>query len=90
MRRLALAAQILAVALSSVWALEAFAYTAATFAAIACFRAWALPRGGRLASLVRTGAVAVAACAAAHLLLAAATLAACRSSFPTGVSTSPT
>ena len=64
------------VALSSVWALEAFAYTAATFGAIACFRAWALPGPGRLASLVRTGAVAVAACVVAHVLLAAATLAA--------------
>ena len=87
--RLALTAQFLAVALSSVWALEAFAYTAATFGAIACFRAWALPYGGRRASLVRTGAVAVAACVAAHLVLAAATLAA-SGSFPTGAATSPT
>ena len=55
--RVALAAQLFVVALSSVWALEAFAYTAATFAAIACFRAWALPGPGRLRSLLRTGAV---------------------------------
>jgi hypothetical protein len=74
--RIALAAQLFAVALSSVWALEAFAYTAATFGAIACFRAWALPGQGRLASLGRTGAVTVAACAVAHVLLAAITLAA--------------
>jgi len=74
--RVALVAQLFAVAVSSVWALEAFAYTAATFGAIACFRAWALPGQGRLRSLVRTGAVAVAACAVAHVLLAAATLAA--------------
>ncbi len=47
--RAALAAQLFVVALSSVWALEAFAYTAATFGAIACFRAWALPGQGRLA-----------------------------------------
>ncbi|MEK6326346.1 MAG: hypothetical protein AABM66_02320 [Actinomycetota bacterium] len=74
--RIALASQLFAVALSSVWALEAFAYTAATFAVIACFRAWALPGQKRLKSLLRTGAVAVAACAIAHVLLAAATLAA--------------
>ena len=42
----ALAAQLLVVAVSSIWALEAFAYTAVTFAAIACFRAWALPGPG--------------------------------------------
>ena len=74
--RIALAAQLFVVALSSVWALEAFAYTAATFGAIACFRAWALPGPGRLASLARTGAVTVAACVSAHVLFAVATLAA--------------
>ena len=71
----ALAAQLLVVAVSSIWALEAFAYTAVTFAAIACFRAWALPGPGRVASLVRMGALAVAACVAAQVLFAAATLA---------------
>ena len=38
-------------------------------------RAWALPGPGRVASLVRMGALAVAACVAAHVLFAAATLA---------------
>jgi hypothetical protein len=72
----ALAAQLFVVALSSVWALEAFAYTVGTFGAIACFRAWALPGPGRLASLVRTGALTAVACVAAHVVFAAATLAA--------------
>ena len=74
--RIAFASQLLVLALSSVWALEALAYTAATFAAIACFRAWALPGPGRLAWLARTAAVAAAACVLAHVLLAVITLAA--------------
>jgi hypothetical protein len=72
----ALAAQLSVVALSSVWALEAFVYTVGTFGAIACFRAWALPGPGRMASLVRTGALTAVACVAAHVVFAAATLAA--------------
>jgi hypothetical protein len=69
-------AELLAVALSSLWALEAFAYTSATFAAIACFRAWALPGPGRLAALIRIAVLALGACVGAHVLFAAATLAA--------------
>ena len=68
-------AQLLVVGLSSVWALEAFAYTAATFAGIACFQAWSRPEPGRLRWLVRRAGLAVGACLAAHVLLAAATLA---------------
>jgi MFS family permease len=75
-RRFAFGAQLAAVALSSIWALEAFGYTLATFAVIAFYRAWILPRRARLASLARTALIALAACAAAHLLLAAVTLAA--------------
>jgi hypothetical protein len=74
--RIAFAAELFAVAVSSLWALEALAYTVATFAAIASFRAWALPGPGRLASLLRTVAVAFGACVGAHVLFAAATLAA--------------
>jgi hypothetical protein len=64
-----------AVGVSSIWALEAFAYTAVTFAALACFEAWARPAGRRLAWLVRRAALALAACLVAHLCLVAATLA---------------
>ncbi len=62
-------------AVSAVWALEALALTAATFAVIAAFRAWLRPAGDRLRWLLRQAAIALAACASAHLLFAAATLA---------------
>jgi hypothetical protein len=61
-------------AIASIWALEAFALTAATFVALACFRAWLLPPGVRSRWLVRQAALAVAACLGAHLLFTAATL----------------
>jgi len=63
-------------AVTSVWALEAFALTAATFAVIAGVRAWLSPPGGRLPGLLRQLAIAVAACVAAHVVFAGATLAA--------------
>lgn len=59
--------------IASVWAFEAFAYTAITFAAIAGFRAWLRP-AGRVAWLVRQAAGAVVACVLAHLVLILATL----------------
>lgn len=62
--------------ISSIWALEAFALTVATFAALACFRAWLLPARIRLRWLGRQAATGLAACLAAHLLLAAGTVAA--------------
>ena len=62
-------------AVSSVWALEALALTAATFAAIAGFRAWLRPAGDRVRWLLRQAAIALAACVSAQLLFAAATLA---------------
>lgn len=61
-------------AISSIWALETFALTGATFAALACFRAWLLPAGGRARWLLRQAGLALAACACAHLLFALATL----------------
>jgi hypothetical protein len=61
-------------AISSIWALEAFALTGATFAALVSFRAWLLPTGGRARWLLRQAGLALAACAGAHLLFAAATL----------------
>lgn len=65
---------LLVVGLSAIWALEAFAYTVATFAGIVCFQAWCRPGPGRLRWLARRAALALAACVAAHLVLAAATL----------------
>ena len=67
--------QLAVMALASVWALEAFAYTAFTFAAVVCFRAWTRREPERLAWLARRAAVALAACVSAHLIFVAATLA---------------
>ncbi len=69
------ATQLLVVGLSAIWALEAFAYTVVTFAGIVCFQAWSRPGPGRLRWLARRAALALAACVAAHLIFAAATLA---------------
>jgi hypothetical protein len=76
-RSRALRALALAVlGLSSVWALEALAYTVATFAAIACLEAYLMPAGTRLRWLARQAALGAVACICAHLVLALATLAA--------------
>jgi hypothetical protein len=68
-------AQYAVVGLSSIWALEAFAYTAFTFVALAGLRAWMGGEGGRIASLAREAAWALAACVAVQLLFIVATLA---------------
>ncbi|MFL5300840.1 MAG: hypothetical protein ACJ79R_10920, partial [Anaeromyxobacteraceae bacterium] len=60
--------------LSAVWALEAFALTAATFAAIALFQAWLSPPGRRARRLLAQAGAALAACLCAHALFAVATL----------------
>jgi hypothetical protein len=70
------AAALLALGLSSIWALEAFAATAATFLALAAARAYLLAPGDRIGFLRRLAALAAGACLAAHLIFAAATLAA--------------
>jgi hypothetical protein len=76
-RSRALRATALAVlGLSSVWALEALAYTVATFGAMAGLEAYLMPAGTRLRWLVRQAALGAAACICAHLALALATLAA--------------
>jgi hypothetical protein len=68
------ALQVAVVGVSSVWALEGFIYTAGTFAAVACFRAFTAP-APRLPWLLRQAALALAACVAAHLVLIMGTLA---------------
>ena len=60
--------------LSSIWALEAFAYTLLTFAAIVALEVVLLPAGSRRQGLVARLAGAVAACIAAHAVFAVATL----------------
>ena len=69
------ALQVAVVGLASVWALEGFVYTAATFAALASFRAFTAPPAGRLTWLARRAGFVLAACLAAHLLLIVTTLA---------------
>lgn len=68
------AAQLVVLGIASVWALEAFAYTLVTFAAIACFGAWMEPHAGRFRRLGRRAVLGVVACLAAHLLLVGVTL----------------
>jgi hypothetical protein len=67
-------AALCALAIASIWSLESFAATLATFAAMACFEAYLMP-GGRLRWLARQGVLVGVACVCAHLLFAGATLA---------------
>ena len=67
-------ASFLILGLASIWAFEALAFTAATFAAIAAMQAYLRQAGERRRWLLRQAILGAAACAAAHLLLAAATL----------------
>ncbi len=72
-------ASILALAvlgISSVWALEGFAYTLFTLAAMACLRARLRSPGERLRRLAAEAGLALAAVVCAHLIFAGATLAA--------------
>ena len=66
---------LLALGVSAVWALEAFAYTAFTYAAITAVRAWLAPPGRRRRTAVTAAAPGVGAAVAAHVVLALATLA---------------
>jgi hypothetical protein len=66
--------QFVLLGLSAIWALETFAYTVATFAALLAFQTWIRPRSERRRWLVRRVALGLAVCVTAHILLAAATL----------------
>jgi hypothetical protein len=68
--------QLLTVAVASVWALEAFAYTLLTAMVVAVLGTATRPAGRRRALLVRWGVQLLAAIAFAHLVLAGGTLAA--------------
>ena len=64
------------VGLSSIWALEAFAYTLLTAAGMLAAMSWLQPAGERRRFLGRRVAEIAVSCVVAHLLLAAITLAA--------------
>lgn len=72
---LARATALTVLGVSAVWALEAFAYTAATYAVMTAVQVWLLPVGGRLGAVRRHGLLALGAIVSAHLVLLAATLA---------------
>ncbi len=74
--RLARAVALAALGVSAIWAIEAFAYTAFTFGAVLALETALKPPGGRLRWLARQVGLGAAACLGAHLILAAATLAA--------------
>ena len=71
---LARGAAMAIVAIASIWAFEAFVYTAATFTAMTCFQGYLLPAGGRMRWLARQAAMVAGACLGAHLLFDAVTL----------------
>ena len=73
--RLARAVQLLTVALSSIWALEAFAYCVITLAGLTLFELGTTAAGRRLRLLGFRIGQYLAACVAAHVLFAAITLA---------------
>ena len=73
--RLAHAAAAALVGVSAIWSLEAFAATAAVFAAVACVEAGLRAPGERMPLLGRRAMQGLGAIAAAHLLFTAATLA---------------
>lgn len=62
------------VGLSSIWALEAFAYTLMTALAILAVQAWLRPAPERRGLVLRSAAGIAAACVVAHVLLAGITL----------------
>ena len=66
--------QLATVAVASIWALEAFAYTALTVCAVAAVTVAIAPAAERRRELVRWVVQLIAACLVAHLLLAAITL----------------
>jgi hypothetical protein len=63
-------------ALASVWAVEAFAYSAFAFIAMVVLEAWLKPHNHRFRWLAKQIGFGAAACLCAHLILAGGTLAA--------------
>ncbi len=75
-RRAAIGAALGVLALASVWAFEALAYTGAVLALLVAADAVSLPAGGRLRWVARLTATGLAACVGAHIAFALFTLAA--------------
>ena len=73
-RRRAGVVAVAVLGLSSIWAAEAFVYTAITYAAIVTLEAWLAPPGRRLRLLARGVGLGLAACLVAHVLFAVLTL----------------
>src|SRR5436305_6174364 len=65
---------LVALGVSAVWALEGFAYTLATYLAIAVAQSWLQEPGGRLRRLGGQVGLAAVACVVAHGVFALATL----------------
>lgn len=65
---------LLTVAVASIWALEAFAYTVLTTLAVIAASVWLLPAGERRAALIRRLAEVVIAIVAAHITFNLVTL----------------
>ena len=70
------ALSLVVVGVSSIWALEAFAYTLLTLAALIGFQTWTRWEGGRRRFLALWVVQVIAACLAAHAAFALGTLAA--------------
>jgi hypothetical protein len=69
-------AALLVLGIASIWALEAFAYTAFTYAAIVCVESALMPVGQRFRTLVRRALYGVGAIVAVQILFALGTIAA--------------
>lgn len=74
-RRAARIVALVAVGIGAVWAVEAFAYTTFTYLAMVSLEGCLRPAGRRLRWALTQVGLAVAACLAAHIVLALATLA---------------
>jgi hypothetical protein len=72
--RLARASALLVLGVASIWALEGFAYTVITYAAMIALEAWLAPIGTRIRWLTRQVVLAVAVCLCAHAIFAGAIL----------------
>jgi hypothetical protein len=74
-RRATWAVALVVLGLSSIWALEGFAYTLFALGAMACLEASLLPAGGRRRWLGGRALLALGACVSAHVVFALVTLA---------------
>lgn len=69
------AVALVVLGVASIWAVEAFAYTAFTYLVLIAAHAWLRPRGARARWWAARAGVGLAACVAVHVMFALATLA---------------